>query len=234
MLIQTAYNPLPNKQACNNGAVLMGSSVSSMCAALSQLTHVKFLGMANYPIMRSTYTPFGTTPNSGILSTTSLVTMSKGYTESHKLFYASTPISTYLCVMVAYESGTNDSDPSSNTFAPKIDIEIKALNDSGSGYTEVTTADHGISMDSTNSVLLQSAYYDAGRHGYVHLVETGINVPAIPPTNTSPVPPRPLYLPVTAGGYNVRGEVVAINVDAEDCKIRHVTIIDIYIPEVAA
>ena len=118
MLIQTAYNPLPNKQACNNGAVLMGSSVSSMCAALSQLTHVKFLGMANYPIMRSTYTPFGTTPNSGILSTTSLVTMSKGYTESHKLFYASTPISTYLCVMVAYESGTNDSDPSSNTFAP--------------------------------------------------------------------------------------------------------------------
>ena len=129
MLIQTAYNPLPNKQACNNGAVLMGSSVSSMCAALSQLTHVKFLGMANYPIMRSTYTPFGTTPNSGILSTTSLVTMSKGYTESHKLFYASTPISTYLCVMVAYESGTNDSDPSSNTFAPKIDIEIKTLID---------------------------------------------------------------------------------------------------------
>jgi hypothetical protein len=136
--------------------------------------------------------------------------------------------------MVAYESGTNDSDPSSNTFTPKINIEIKALNDSGSGYTEVATADHGISMDSTNSVLLQSAYYDAGRHGYVHLAETGINVPATPPTNTSPVPPRPLYLPVTAGGYNVRGEVVAINVDAEDCKIKHVTIIDIYIPEVAA
>ena len=233
MLIQTAYNPLPNKQACNNGAVLMGSSISSMCAALSQLTHVKFLGMANYPIMRSTYTPFGVTPNTGILSTTSLITMSKGYTEGHKLFYASTPISTYLCIIVAYESGTNDSDPSSNTFSPKIDIEVKALNDSGSGYVEVATADYGISMDSTNSVLLQSADYDAGRHGYVHIIDTGINIPPSPPTNITPVPPRPLYLPATAGGYNVRGEVVAINVDAEDCKIRHVTILDIYTPEVA-
>ena len=234
MLIQTAYNPLPNKRACNNGAVLMGSSVSSMCAALSQLTHVKFLGMANYPIMRSTYTPFGVTPNTGILGTTSLISMPKGYTENHKLFYASTPISTYLCVMVAYESGTNDSDPSSTTLSPTIEIEIKALNDSGSGYTEVAIADYGISMDSTNSVLLQSAYYDAGRHGYIHIADTGINIPTTPPTNTTPVPPRPLYLPATAGGYDVRGEVVAINVDAEDCKIRHVTIIDIYIPEVAA
>lgn len=112
MLIQTSYNPLPNKSACNNGAVLLGSSVSSMCAALSQLTHVKFLGMANYPIMRSTYLNFGTVPNPGVLISSSVGGINKGYTESHKLFYASTPLSTWLCVIIAYESGTSDQEPS--------------------------------------------------------------------------------------------------------------------------
>ncbi len=234
MLIQTSYNLLPNKRACNNGAVLMGSSVSSMCAALSQLTHVKFLGMANYPIMRSTFNAYKSSPYQiGVAYPSSLITMTKGYTESHKLFYASTPISTYLCAIVVYEAGTNDSDPTASEFSPRIDIEVKALNDSGSGYTEVATADYGIRMDSSNSLLLESALYDAGRHSHTYYADTGITVPRVPPTNTSPVAPRPLYLPATAGGYNVRGEVVAINIDAEDCKIKNITLLDIYIPEVA-
>lgn len=234
MLIQTSYNPLPNKSACNNGAVLLGSSVSSMCAALSQLTHVKFLGMANYPIMRSTYLNFGTVPNPGVLISSSVGGINKGYTESHKLFYASTPLSTWLCVIIAYESGTSDQEPSSNLYSPVIEIDVKALNDSGSGYTEVATADYGIRLDSANSVLLQSSEVGAGVSTYVHLVESGINIPPIAPTSTSFDAPRPLYLPLTAGGYDVRGEVVAININTEDCKIRHVTILDIYEPEVVA
>jgi hypothetical protein len=234
MLIQTSYNPLPNKSACNNGAVLLGSSVSSMCAALSQLTHVKFLGMANYPIMRSTYLKFGTVPNPGVLISSSVGGISKGYTEGHKLFYASTPLSTWLCVIIAYESGTSDQEPSSNLYSPVIEIDVKALNDSGSGYTEVATADYGIRLDSANSVLLQSSEVGAGVSTYVHLVESGINIPPTAPTSTSFDAPRPLYLPLTAGGYDVRGEVVAININTEDCKIRHVTILDIYEPEVQA
>lgn len=234
MLIQTSYNPLPNKSACNNGAVLLGSSVSSMCAALSQLTHVKFLGMANYPIMRSTYLNFGTVPNPGVLISSSVGGINKGYAESHKLFYASTPLSTWLCVIIAYESGTSDQEPSSNLYSPVIEIDVKALNDSGSGYTEVATADYGIRLDSANSVLLQSSEVGAGVSTYVHLVESGINIPPTAPTSTSFDAPRPLYLPLTAGGYDVRGEVVAININTEDCKIRHVTILDIYEPEVAA
>jgi hypothetical protein len=234
MLIQTSYNPLPNKSACNNGAVLLGSSVSSMCAALSQLTHVKFLGMANYPIMRSTYLNFGTVPNPGVLISSSVGGISKGYTEGHKLFYASTPLSTWLCVIIAYESGTSDQEPSSNLYSPVIEIDVKALNDSGSGYTEVATADYGIRLDSANSVLLQSSEVGAGVSTYVHLVESGINIPPTAPTSTSFDAPRPLYLPLTAGGYDVRGEVVAININTEDCKIRHVTILDIYEPEVQA
>jgi len=234
MLIQTAFNPLPNKLACNNGAVLMGSSVSSMCAALSQLTHVKFLGMANYPIMRSTFNAYTSSPYQvGVAYPSSLITMPKGYTESHKLFYASTPISTYLCAIVVYEAGTTDSDPTASEYSPRIDIVVKALNDSGSGYVEVATADYGISMNSGNSLLLQSALYDAGRHSHTYYADTGITVPRVPPTSTALEPPRPLYLPPTAGGYDVRGEVVAINVDAEDCKIKNITLLDVYIPEVA-
>lgn len=228
MLIQSAFNPLPNKQACNNGAVLMGSSVSSMCAAFSQLTHVKFLGHANYPIMRSTYLPFGTVPNPGVLISSSVGSISKGHTEAHKLFYATTSISKYLCAIVIYESGASSADSSSNLFSPVIEINVKALNDSGSGYTEVAIADHGIRLDSSNSVLLSS-----GSRAYVHYVESGINIPAITPTNVSPVSPRPLYIPPTAGGYDVRGNLVAINVSAQDCKVRHVTILDVYTPEVA-
>ena len=228
MLIQSAFNPLPNKQACNNGAVLMGSSVASMCAAFSQLTHVKFLGHANYPIMRSTYLPFGSISNPGVLISSSVGSISKGHTEAHKLFYATTSISQYLCAIVIYESGASDEDSASSLFSPVIEINVKALNDSGSGYTEVATADYGIRLDSSNSVLLST-----GSRAYVHYVESGINIPAITPTNVSPVSPRPLYIPLTAGGYDVRGNLVSINVSAEDCKIRHVTILDVYTPEVA-
>ncbi len=229
MLIQTSFNPLPHKHACNNGAVLMGSSVASMCAAFSQLTHVKFLGYANYPIMRSTHLDFGSISNPGVLISSSMGSISKGHTEAHKLFYATTSISQYLCAIVIYESGASSADSSSNIFSPVIEIDVKALHDSGSGYTEVATADHGIRLDSSNSILLDSALTRA----YVHYVESGINIPAITPTNTSPVSPRPLYIPLTAGGYDVRGNLVAINVSAQDCKIRHVTILDIYTPEVA-
>lgn len=229
MLIQSAFNPLPNKQACNNGAVLMGASVASMCAAFSQLTHVKFLGHANFPIMRSTYLSFGTVPNPGVLISSSVGSINKGHTEAHKLFYATTSVSKYLCAIVTYESGASDEDSSSNLFSPVIEINVKALNDSGTGYSEVATADYGIRLDSSNSILLST-----GSRAYTHYVETGISIPAIVPTNTSPVSPRPLYIPLTAGGYNVRGNLVAINVNAEDCKIRHVTILDIYTPEIAA
>ena len=55
MLVQTAYSLLPNKASCNNGEVLFGAAVSSMSSAVSQLTHVKFLGMTNFSVMRSTY-----------------------------------------------------------------------------------------------------------------------------------------------------------------------------------
>ena len=234
MLIQTAYNLLPNKASCNNGAVLYGSAVSSMSAALSQLSHVKFLGMSNYSVMRSTYNDIFTRSYSSSRIAEGVGRITKGYTENHKFFYASTPISTWLGVVLAYESGSNQADPSSTAFSPQIDISIKVL--SGTPLSEVGEADYGIRLDSTNGLLLaliEGADAIVGdTRVYTHYAESNIEIPNTPPTNTAPVSPRPLYIPetvtISSTTYQVRGNIVSINVSCSDCKLRHFTTFDLY------
>jgi hypothetical protein len=237
MLIQTAYNLLPNKQSCNNGSVLYGSAVSSMSAALSQLSHVKFLGMSNYSVMRSTYNDTFTRGYSSSRLAEGVGRITKGYSEEHKFFYASTPLSTWLGVVLAYESGSNQADPSSTEFSPQIDISIKVLD--GTPLAEIGTADYGIRLDSTNGLLLASI---SGADAVVgetrvstHYAESNIEIPSSPPSNTSPVSPRPLYIPesvtISSTTYQVRGNIVSINVSCSDCKLRHFTTFDLYQPE---
>lgn len=234
MLIQTAYNLLPNKQSCNNGSVLYGSAVSSMSAALSQLSHVKFLGMSNYSVMRSTYNDTFTRGYSSSRLAEGVGRITKGYSEEHKFFYASTPISTWLGVVLAYESGSNQADPSSVQFSPQIDISVKVLD--GTPLAEIGTADYGIRLDSTNGLLLASI---SGADAIVgetrvstHYAESNIEIPSSPPTNTSPIAPRPLYIPqtvtISSTTYQVRGNIVSINVSCSDCKLRHFTTFDLY------
>ena len=242
MLIQTAYNLLPDKKSCNNGSVLYGAAVSNMASALSQLTHVKFLGMCNYQVMRSTYNDFFVAPgdNSGVRVAQGVGGITKSYSESHKFFYATTPISTWLGVVLAYESGSSDEDPSSLQFSPQIDINVKVL--SGSPKTEVGTADFGIRLDSSNSLLLASVsgsqYVLDDSRVHFHYAESNISIPSSAPTNSSPVSPRPLYIPETATfsstTYNVRGTIVSLNVSCTDCKLRAFTVLDLYQSEVSA
>lgn len=234
MLIQTAYNLLPNKQSCNNGSILFGSAVSSMSAALSQLSHVKFLGMSNYSVMRSTYNDVFTRGYSSTRLSEGVGRITKGYTEEHKFFYASTPISTWIGVVLAYESGSNQEDPTSSSFSPEIEISIKVLD--GTPLAEIGTADHGIRLDSNNGLLLASI---AGSDAIIgdtrvstHYAESNIEIPSSPPTNTSPVTPRALYIPetvtISSTTYQVRGNIVSINVSCNDCKLRHFTTFDLY------
>lgn len=234
MLIQTAYNLLPNKQSCNNGSVLYGSAVSSMSAALSQLSHVKFLGMSNYSVMRSTYNDTFTRGYSSSRLAEGVGRITKGYSEDHKFFYASTPLSTWLGVVLAYESGSNQADPSSVAFSPQIDISIKVLD--GSPLAEIGTADYGIRLDSTNGLLLASISGADATVGETrvstHYAESNIEIPSSSPSNTSPVSPRPLYIPetvtISSTTYQVRGNIVSINVSCLDCKLRHFTTFDLY------
>lgn len=232
MLIQTNYNRLPDKQACNNGTVLYGAAVSNMAGALSQLTHVKFLGMCNYQVMRSTFNErfSGAFRNTGARFAGGVGGITKGYTESHKFFYASTLISTWLGVIFIYESGSSGADPSTSLFSPVIEVSIKEL--TGSPLAEGSTLDHGIRLDSANSLrsasVVGSVYNTGEDRVYFHHAESNIDIPNTPPVNTSPVEPRPLYIPSAN-----RGEVVSINVSCEDCKLRAFTLFDLYQPEVA-
>lgn len=233
MLIQTNYNQLPDKQACNNGTVLYGASVSNMAGALSQLSHVKFLGMCNYQVMRSSFNTngyVGASRNTGVRLAEGVGGITKGYTEDHKFFYASTLISSWLCVVVAYESGSSGADPSTSLFSPVIEVSIKEL--TGSPLAEGSTLDHGIRLDSANSLrsasVVGSVYNTGEDRVYFHHAESNIDIPNTAPVNTSPVEPRPLYIPSAN-----RGEVVSINVSCEDCKLRAFTLFDLYQPEVA-
>ena len=241
MLIQTSYNLLPDKKACNNGSVLYGAAVSNMASALSQLTHVKFLGMCNYQVMRSTYNDFFVAPfdNTGVRVAQGVGGINKSYSESHKFFYATTPISTWLGIVVAYESGSSNEDGTLD-MSPEITISVKVL--SGSPKVEVGTADFGIRLNSSNSLLLASisgSQYnlDDSRVNF-HYAESNINIPTSAPTNTSPVTPRPLYIPETATfsstTYNVRGTIVSLNVSCTACKLRAFTVFDLYQSEVSA
>jgi hypothetical protein len=242
MLIQTAYNNLPNKKSCNNGSVLYGAAVSNMSAALSQLTHVKFLGMCNYQVMRTTYNSFFNSPGdrTGVRLAQGVGNITKGYVESHRFFYASTPISTWLGVLLAYESGSED-EASTTNFSPEITINVSVL--SGTPLADVGVADAGIKLDSSNSLLLASisgSQYTSGQQTTrvsFHYAESNINIPTSAPTNVNPVSPRPLYIPPTATiattTYNVRGTIVSLNVTCEDCKLRSFTVFDLYQPELA-
>jgi len=241
MLIQTAYNLLPDKKSCNNGAVLYGAAVSNMASALSQLTHVKLLGMCNYQVMRSTFNDFftGTATNTGVRVAQGVGGINKSYSESHKFFYATTPISTWLGVVVAYEAGSSNEDGTLD-MSPEITISVKVL--SGSPKVEVGTADFGIRLNSSNSLLLAtisgSQYNLNDSRVNFHYAESNINIPTSAPTNTSPVTPRPLYIPETATfsstTYNVRGTIVSLNVSCTDCKLRAFTVFDLYQSEVSA
>ena len=226
MLVQTAYSLLPNKASCNNGEVLFGSAVSSMSSAISQLTHVKFLGMTNFSVMRSTYEQTYPGNFSASRITQGVGSISKGYTENLKFFYATTLITNWIGVVVGYESGSSTSDPAGSSYSPVIEISIKSM--TGTPLAESSTIDYGIRLDSNNSLMLASIVGSAGSSSrvYVHYAESNIEIPSSAPTNTTPVSPRPLYIPSAN-----RGEIVSINVSCEDCKLRHFTTFDLYQPE---
>jgi hypothetical protein len=226
MLIPTTYNQIPSKQACNNGSKLFGVTMSTMCSSLAQLSHVKFLGHANYIFSRSAYNSNISFYNGGKLGPDGNI--SKGATESFKLFYKTTQISQWLNLIIAYVPGSTGDGVD---FDPVIEIEIKALNDSGSGYSDVGYADYGIRFDKSNSLQLAAqpaTNSSAANFIPAQYVDTGIIIPTSAPTNTTPVPPRPLYIPNTVSTYQVRGELVQINVSCEDCKVMSVTVVDIY------
>lgn len=226
MLIPTTYNQIPSKQSCNNGSKLFGMTLSTMCSSLAQMTHVKMLGHANYIFSRSAYNSNLSFYNGGKLGPDGGIV--KGSTESFKLFYKTTPISTWLNLIIAYVPGTSGDGVN---FDPVIDVEIKALNDSGSGYVDVGYADYGIRFDESNAMQLAALpNSSSSTANFVpsDYVETGILIPTSAPTNTTPDPPRPLYIPNTVSSYQVRGELVQVNVSCEDCKVMSVTIVDIY------
>ena len=233
MLIQTAYNLRPSKSTCNNGQVLYGSALSSMSMALSQLSHVKHLGHANYHVMRSSYN--ATLAGTGLNNVNTRISRSvggitKGYTESHQFYYASTLVSEWLCVLVGYEPGASQLDTAFVNTSPQIDISLGLLHDSGSGYTEVGTVDFGIRLDSLDALQLSSRI--ANNAAGMFVADTGITIPSSAPTNSTPVAPRPLYVPPTATFsstlYTVRGGMLSLNVSCEDCKLRSLTVFDIY------
>jgi len=234
MLIPTSYSLLPDKKSCNNGAILYGAAVSSMCNALNQLNYVKFLGRTNYDIMRSSYSVAhlsnGTDyMNSNIAQSDGRIT--KGYSESFKFFYASTLLTNWICIVLSYESGATGISATSSEYNPQITIELALLNDSGSGYSQVAIADYGIRFDSSQSMHLTSE--TGSNFSQTFITDTSAVIPSVIPSNTAFEAPRPLYLPETVGAYQARGERVVFNVTCSDCKLKTFTTFDIYQSELS-
>lgn len=235
MLIPTSYSLLPNKAACNNGSILFGSAVSSMCNALNQLNYVKFLGYTNYDVMRSAYSYAHNVNGRNYMNTAiarSDGRITKGYTESHKFFYASTLLTNWVCIVLSYESGTTGINPTSTEFSPTITVELAVLFDGGSGYSQVGIADYGIKFDSSESLRLSSE--SGSVYSQTFITDTGAIIPSTTPTNTTPEFPRPLYLPETIlSTYQARGARVVFNVSCSDCKLKTFTTFDLYQSEIS-
>ena len=234
MLISTNYNLLPDKKSCNNGSILFGATVSSICNALNQLNHVKFLGYSNFDVMRSTYAIANVVNGRDYMNTTiaeSEGRITKGYAESHKFIYASTLLTNWICILISYESGNTGLNPGSSVFSPEITIELGLLNDSGSGYSQVAVLDNGIKFDSSESMHLSSETGTLYAQTFIN--DTGVIIPSSIPTNPTAVAPRPLYVPETSGVYQARGERLVFNVSCLDCKLKTFTTFDIYQSELS-
>lgn len=193
MLIPSSFQRLPDKSGCFNGRILMGGTVSQMAGALAQLSHCKFLGEAHYQVGYSTPANYGGAQRFIVNKAN----------QTFNFLYQSTPLSERLAVIVRYQS--------SNSSGNFIDLKLRST---ASNSYNGTVLDHGVRL--SNDIDIENNPFD------VITAFTGTEL-IDAPTNTTPDPARPLYVPSAN-----RGELINLQVSTNLVAIQAVHIYDIY------
>jgi len=209
MLIPTSYQKLPNVESCHNGAVVMGGVVGQLASALAQLSNTKFLAEAHYQVSHSIYGRYGYGSSTGGIS--SVQPLSTYKSKKYYFLYQSSSFSSHLAINLQYSANTLDDTPN---------LKVKLLPSTGSSYYN-TPIDYGIEF--TNNNQIES---DLTGAEIVRTLFTGCELIEAP-TNTTPDPPRPLYIP--SGN---RGELLIIEVELTAVALASIHIYDIYKAEV--
>ena len=214
MLIPSSFRKLPNEQGCYNNQVVMGGTVAQMASALSQLSHCKFLGEAHCQFSHATYsTQWGSEQFGARLHTATRVKKSySGYT--YNVLYQSTALSERLAVLIVYGCDKQGGTP-----------YIKAeLRDTASNSYNGTVLDYGIQWGIQQLENLSVPFGDAmPPDAWAFSGTRKLDAP----TNTTPEPPRPLYVPSAN-----RGDLLNIKLTVSSTSITAVHIYDIYQLEV--
>ena len=204
MLIPTGYAKLPSVEGCFNDQVLFGGTVSQLASAMAQLSNCKFLGEAHYHVGQEVSSSIGGMINFGTGISGTVKT-----TATYNFLYQTTPLSSHLALLIQYRASNFDG---ATVF---IDADLR---DTGSNSYTGTVLDHGIRFE-------EGVDLDHERDNLSTAFTGGELISA--PTNTTAVPPRPLFVPSAN-----RGEVVNIVIDVSQCLIATVHIYDLLVPEV--
>jgi len=204
MLIPTTFQALADEKSCYMGVAVMGGVVNQFAQSLAQMSHCKFLGFANYTISKPTEVL-----EFGQYAETNWTTSSTGQNKSSKTYdflYGSTPLSEWIGVIFQYV-GTLES--SSNS--PQITLRVK--NTSGTRLSKDVLFAFPTHLDrGDDSIVSPPSTATTGATFYS------------PPSGTSGTDdPRPLYVPSAN-----RGDMLLLEIKAEDCDLISVSFFDLY------
>jgi hypothetical protein len=201
MLVPTSIQRLPDSRGCFNGALLFGATVSQIASTLAQVTRVKMLGEAHYYVGQ--LVPLNT-GRRFIVRRDDIKT-----STVNNFLYQSTPISTQLGLVIQYVTRNF-----SNALPVTLDVELRDT--AGNSYTG-TVLDVGIRMAETE---LQSDPNTA------LMAFSGAELISAP-SNPTPDPPRPLFVPSAN-----RGQLLNVKITAGNCLVLGCHIYDLYQPEI--
>lgn len=203
MLIPTGFQTLPSKEGCFNNQILFGGSVSQMANAAAQLSNCKSLGQAHYHVGQTILPAIG-----GGISYAADPSNATKINRTYNFLYQSTPLSSQLVLLVQYVA--------SHFIATTVSIEMKLRATASNSYTG-TVLDHGVRFEEGVDLI---------HSGEIGLAFTGTEIIS-QPSNTSPEPPRTLYVP-TAN----RGELLNVAITSTQALPITIHIYDLLIPTV--
>lgn len=209
MLIPTSFQPLTNEKSVYMGVTVMGGVVSQFAAALAMLSHCKFLGFANYTILKDTQSQNFT----NVYLRTNWSGKSKGLNKINKFysfFYGSTPLSEWIGVIFQYVATKESSNNS-----PEIAFRIKDLSGTLLSKSVQFTFPNDLNMTID------------GDRDFPYLATTGATFYGVPSGTSGFDDPRPLYIPSAN-----RGDMLLLEVEVTDCDLVSVSFFDLYQPSV--
>jgi len=204
MLIPTGYAKLPSVDGCYNNQILFGGTVSQLSSAISQLSNCKFLNEAHYHLGQQVNPPIG-----GMIALGLGPSGSVKESATYNFLYQTSPLSSHIALIIQYRAHNFEFG---SVF---IGVDLRAT---GSNSYTGTMLDYGIRFE-------EGVDLEHDRDNLSQAFTGGELISA--PTNTTPEPPRPLYVPSAN-----RGELVNLVIETSQALIATVHIYDLLIPQV--